>query len=383
MKMIYLDNSATTEISSKARQAMLAALDCYGNPSSLHSLGQEAEKMMEQARSNILESLSLSSKDYHVIFTSGGTEANNLALFGTVRAKNYKNPRIIITDSEHPCILEPAKALEAQGVEVVRLGTQNGVIDPNELLDAIDSRTVLLSIMHVNNETGAVYDIPNLFRMAKSKKADLICHTDAVQAFLKLPFRPDKCLCDLVSVSSHKIHGPKGAGALIVGKEILKRRALCPILLGGGQEDALRSGTENTVCIAGFGAAAKEGALHIREDVQKMAMLRQYLIDRLPSEVRPNLPPKAVCHILNITLPNIKSETMLHFLSGNGIYVSSGSACSSNGKGGSYVLRAFGLSDREADTSIRISLNPDLKTEELDHFLATLQEGLNTLVRIH
>lgn len=382
MKTVYLDNSATTALTPNVRQAMLAAFDCYGNPSSLHSMGQAAEHMMESARADILAAMGVSAKDYRVIFTSGGTEANNLALFGTLRAKNHKNPRIVITDSEHPCILEPAKALEAQGVEVVRLSTKHGAIYPNEMLDAINGRTVLLSIMHVNNETGAVYDIPNLFRMAKAQKSDLICHTDAVQAFLKIPFRADRCLCDLVSVSSHKIHGPKGAGALVVSKDILKRRELSPILLGGGQENHLRSGTENTICIAGFGAAAKEGAAGLKENYYKMMDLRQYLIDRLPGEVRVNAPVKATCHILNITLPSIKSETMLHFLSGHGCFVSSGSACSSNGKGGSYVLRAFGLEDKEADTSIRISLNPEITKEDLDYFLSCLQKGLDTLVRI-
>lgn len=383
MRTVYLDNSATTALTSNVRQAMLAAFDCYGNPSSLHSIGKSAEGMMEEARNSILEALSLPTRDYKVIFTSGGTEANNLALFGTLGAKNYVNPRIIITDSEHPCILEPAKALEAKGVEVVRLSTKNGCIDPNELLEAIHSNTVLLSIMHVNNETGAMYDIANLFRMAKAKKPDLICHTDAVQAFLKIPFRPDRCGCDLVSISSHKIHGPKGAGALVVSKEILKRRNLAPVLLGGGQEDNFRSGTENTICIAGFGAAAKEGAAKLRENYTKMNELRQYLIAHLPAEVKANLPPKASCHILNITLPDIKSETMLHFLSSKGCFVSSGSACSSHGKKGSYVLRAFGLGDKESDTSIRISLNAEISKDDLDYFLLQLKDGLAGLVRMH
>ena len=383
MKTVYLDNSATTALSDNVRQAMLAAFDCYGNPSSLHSIGQSAEHMMEGARSAIAEALFLPPRDYKIIFTSGGTEANNLALFGTLHAKKHINARIIITDSEHPCIMEPAKALEAEGVEVIRLSTKNGCVDPAELLDAINSHTVLLSIMHVNNETGAIYDIPNLFRMAKKKKSDLICHTDAVQAFLKIPFRPDKCLCDLISISSHKIHGPKGAGALVVHKDVLQKRNLAPILLGGGQESNLRSGTENTISIAGFGAAAKEGLASLRENYATMNALRQYLIDRLPETVRPNIPPEAACHILNVTLPGIKSETMLHFLSSHGCFVSSGSACSSHGKHGSYVLGAFGLDGKEADTSIRISLNPTLHTEDLDYFLTVLRQGLDTLVRIH
>ncbi len=382
MRTVYLDNSATTALTPNVRQAMLAAFDCYGNPSSLHSIGQSAEHLMEEARTSVARALFLPPRDYKVIFTSGGTEANNLALFGTLHAKAYKNPRIIITDSEHPCIIEPAKALEAEGVEVIYLSTRNGSIDPNELLNAINPQTVLLSIMHVNNETGAIYDIPTLFRIAKAKKPDLICHTDAVQAFLKIPFRPDRCQCDMVSVSSHKIHGPKGAGALIVSKDILQRKNLAPILLGGGQEDAFRSGTENTICIAGFGAAAQAGIDTLRESYDKMSTLRQYLIENLPKNIHPNLPPKAACHILNITLPGIKSETMLHFLSGNGCYVSSGSACSSHGKHGSYVLRAFGLDDKEADTSIRISLNSTITKEDLDYFLITLQKGLDTLVRI-
>ncbi|MBE6638855.1 MAG: cysteine desulfurase [Ruminococcaceae bacterium] len=382
MKTIYLDNSATTALSPTVRQAMLAAFDCYGNPSSLHSIGQSAERMMEEARSTIAEALFLPPRDYKIIFTSGGTEANNLALFGTLHAKKYSNARIVITDSEHPCIMEPAKALEAEGVEVIRLSTRKGCIDPGEMLDAINHRTVLLSIMHVNNETGAIYDIPNLFRLAKKQKPDLICHTDAVQAFLKIPFRPERCLCDLVSISSHKIHGPKGAGALVVHKDILQKRNLVPILLGGGQENNLRSGTENTISIAGFGAAAREGIHFLKENHAKMDHLREYLITHLPNEVRPNLPPKAACHILNITLPQIKSETMLHFLSSNGIYVSSGSACSSHGKHGSYVLSAFGLTEKEADTSIRISLNPTLTEDDLNYFLEKLGEGIHSLVTI-
>lgn len=383
MRTVYLDNSATTALSNNVRQAMLAAFDCYGNPSSLHSIGQSAERMMEGARSAIAEALYLPPRDYKIIFTSGGTEANNLALFGTLRAKKYANARIVITDSEHPCIMEPAKALEAEGVEVIRLSTKNGSIDEAELLEAINSHTVLLSIMHVNNESGAIYDIPNLFRIAKRKKADLICHTDAVQAFLKIPFRPNKCLCDLISISSHKIHGPKGAGALVVHKDILQKRNLAPILLGGGQESNLRSGTENTISIAGFGAAAKEGSASLRENYAAMTALRQYLIENLPETVRANIPARAACHILNVTLPGIKSETMLHFLSSRGCFVSSGSACSSHGKHGSYVLKAFGIDEKEADTSIRISLNPSLHTEDLDYFLTVLREGLDTLVRIH
>ena len=379
MKNIYLDNSATTELSPQVRQAMLAALDCYGNPSSLHALGQEAEKMMENARANILDAMHLNARDWKVIFTSGGTEANNLAIFGTMRAKNYKNPRIIITDSEHPCILEPAKALEAQGVEVVRLSTVGGKIDCNELLDAITPNTVLLSIMQVNNETGAVYDIQTLFKLAKAKKKDLICHTDAVQAFLKIPFRPDRMGCDMVSISSHKIHGPKGAGALVVSQEILKRRALSPILMGGGQEDALRSGTENTICIAGFGTAAKEGLANLQENVTKMQALRQYLIEHLPSEVRANLPPKAACHVLNITLPSIKSETMLHYLSGKGYYVSSGSACSSHKNAVSHVLSAFGLSNSVADGTIRVSLDTINVEDDVRTFCDALDSAIKKL----
>ena len=210
MKQIYLDNSATTALTPNVRQAMLAAFDCYGNPSSLHSMGQSAERMVNESRTAISEALWLPPRTYRVIFTSGGTEANNLALFGTLNAKKYKNPRIILTNSEHACIMEPAKALAAQGVDVVYLSTEGGKINEAELKAAINDQTILLSIMHVNNETGAVYDIASLFRLAKSIKPDIICHTDAVQGFLKMPFRPAKCACDLISISSHKIHGPKG-----------------------------------------------------------------------------------------------------------------------------------------------------------------------------
>lgn len=378
---LYFDNSATTPLCAGAKERIAKAIDCFGNPSSLHFRGLEAEKLIQAARKDILASLH-AKRGYRLFFTSGGTEANNLAILGALGAKNYKNPKIILTDSEHPCVKNPALALQEKGVEVVFLSTRGGAVDENQLFDALTDNTVLLSVMSVNNETGAVYPVERLFRMAKQKVPGILCHTDAVQAFLKIDFSPAEAAADLVTVSAHKIHGPKGAGALAVSEDIFRRKALSPLLLGGGQEEGLRSGTENTIGICGFGGAAAQGLAGFSPARERMAEIRAYLIANLPDGVVPNLPPVAAPHILSVTCRGIKSETMLHFLSERGICVSSGSACSSHGKHENYVLAAFGLSPEDADCTIRISLSGENTREEASLLLDALADGMKSLVRI-
>ncbi len=387
MREIYLDNSATTPICEDAKIKMNEAMECYGNPSSLHSKGFDSSKMIIDARNKILTSLFVrNGKPENLIFTAGGTEADNLALMGVAYAKTRRANRIITTDSEHSAIENTLKVLENDGFEVVRLTTKNGVIDIDEFTSAMNKNTLLVTMMHVNNETGAVYNIKECFKIAKQVNPDVVTHTDAVQSYMKLKVSPTELCADLISISAHKIHGPKGIGALYVSPDVIKKKQIKAIIYGGGQEFGFRSGTENLIGIAGFGAAAYRGFKNLAKDVTTMRELRTYALEKLSSlNVRVNL-PKGECapHIINITLPSIKSETMLHHLSAKGIYVSSGSACSSNSatKKISRALRGFGLTDFDADCSMRISLSPFSKKEDIDELILALSEGIDKLVKI-
>lgn len=379
MNNIYLDNSATTPIRREVIDVMTDTMEhIYGNPSSLHSMGVNAERIINEARENILTALKIrKSQNAQIIFCGSGTEANNLAVFGTVKAKNKKNKRVITTDSEHPSILEPLKQLESEGVEVIRLSTRDGVIDMDELKESVTSDTMLVSIMLVNNETGALYDVKTAFDIVKRKNPAAVTHCDAVQGFGKIQFSPCDYGADMVSVSAHKIHGPKGIGALCCNQSVITSRRLIPHIYGGGQERGLRSGTENTIGIAGFGEAVKYNM-----NFTGVTSLRNYLIERISNEVTVNIPKRDyVPYIVSLTLPNIKSETMLHYLSAKGIYVSSGSACSSNKTQISYTLLNFGLDKQAADCTLRISFN-DLNTiEQIDIFAENLNAGINSLIR--
>ena len=387
MREIYLDNSATTPLANEVKVKMVEAMECYGNPSSLHSKGFESSKMIADARNKVLSSLFVrNGKPENLIFTAGGTEADNLALIGVAYAKARRASRIITTDSEHSAIENTLKKLEEDGFEVIRLSTKNGVIDIDEFKSSMNKNTLLVSIMHVNNETGAVYNIKECFKIAKEVNPDVVTHTDAVQSYMKLKVAPGELCADLISISAHKVHGPKGIGALYVSPEVIKKKQIKAILLGGGQEGGLRSGTENLIGIVGFGAAAERGFKNLAREVALMRELRAYLIEKLSSlEVKINMPARECApHILNIMLPSIKSETMLHYLSASGIYVSSGSACSSNSatKRVSRALRGFGLSDFEADCSMRISVSPYTTKEDIDELVVALKEGIDKLVKI-
>ena len=381
--MIYLDNSATTPLHPAVREAMIAAMDTFGNPSSLHSAGLDAEKLIRLSREKIYRALSIKNPDgYRVIFTSSGSEANNQMLFGVINAKNYRfTPRIVTTDSEHPSMLEPLVALESRGVEVVRLSTKNGAIDLAELRSAITKNTILLSIMTVNNETGAKYDLKSAFSLAKRLNPAIITHTDCVQGFLKVPFSPELLSCDAISLSAHKIGGPKGVGALVLSKALITAKKVAPLIYGGGQEGGLRSGTENTLGIVGFGVAAEQGAATLAAFTERALKLREVFASAIPEGTRINQPVSFAPHIVSLTLPRLRSETVLHFLSAKGIFVSSGSACASNKKGANYVLPAFGLSDDEVDTTLRISFSRDTTAEELLICAEAIREAMETLVK--
>ncbi len=388
MKRIYLDNSATTRISDVAlKKYNETSLECFGNPSSLHSLGFDAEKELRYAREAVLDSIG--AKAGSVIFCSSGSEANNLAILGRAYSKErYKRgAKIITTDSEHASVAEPIKKLEKEGFKVAYIPTKNGVIDLDALNEELTDDVILVSIMQVNNETGALYDIKSAASLIKAKCRDALLHVDATQSYMKLPISQRTLGADMITLSSHKIHGPKGVGALFVTSDVIKARSLSPIVFGGGQEGGMRSGTENVPGIAAFGAAIREGQKNLAENSKKMAALREYLLEKLTrdpafAEISPTLPESHSPHILNITLPKIKSETMLHFLSSEGVFVSSGSACSSNSSHKSSALIAYGRSVAEADSSIRISLSADNTKEDIDAFVDALQLGLKRLARI-
>ncbi len=387
MKTIYLDNSATTALSEAARAKLISALEIYGNPSSLHPEGQAAHALLEEARGELAHTLGLRQRllPGQLIFTSCGSEADNLAILGTAYAKERRRGgRIITTDSEHPGVESAMRALEADGFEVIRIPTRSGVLDLDAYAAALTKKPFLVSIMAVNNETGAAYDIKRAFAMAKAVDPDIVTHTDAVQAYLKMRLSPTALNCDLVTVSGHKIHAPKGVGALYVSPEALKRRDLVPHLLGGGQEAGFRSGTENIPGIAAFGAAAKEGYAALNDGAEHLLQLRTYAEARLSTlPVKLHLPSGARApHILNFALPDIKSETMIHALSKSGICLSGGSACASHSKNLSRALLAFGVPEREVECSLRISFCRSNTTEEIDALVAALDDAIGTLVRI-
>ena len=386
-RKIYLDNSATTRISEVAlKKYVEVSEECFGNPSSLHSLGHEAELILKGARDAVLSSLGARGT---VVFTSSGSEANNLAILGRAYSKErYKRgAKIITTDSEHASVSEPIKKLAAEGYKVAYVPTKGGALDLEILANELTPDTVLVTIMAVNNETGAAYDIKSAAALIKARCPEALLHVDATQSYMKIPTSQRALMADMITVSSHKIHGPKGVGALYISDTVIKSRGLSPIVFGGGQEGGLRSGTENVPAIAAFAEAIREGTKNLSENAEKMDKLRTYLIEKLTrdeafAEISLTLPERHAPHILNVTLPKIKSETMLHFLSSAGIFVSSGSACSSNSHHKSSALIAYGRSAQEADTSIRISLSHENTKEDIDELCDALKAGLAKLARI-
>ena len=387
-RQIYLDNAATTKIRPEAMtEYVRVSEELWGNPSSLHSLGSDAERVLTTAKQTILNTLG--AKDSEIIFTASGTEANNIAIIGRALSKERykKGAKIITTLGEHASVSMPLEELRKQGFKISTLSTKNGKIDMDELARELTPDVILVSVMMVNNETGAVYNIPAIARAMHTKCPEAILHVDATQGYMKIPFTKAGIGADLITISSHKIEGPKGVGALIVGKDVLKARGLAPIVHGGGQEMGLRSGTENVPGIAAFAEAARLAHAELTAAIEYTTSLREYLVEKISQDERlsgisTTNPTSHAPHILNITLPSIKSETMLHYLSSLGIYVSSGSACSSNSSHTSSALTAYGRTEREADSSIRISLSKRNTKEELDALVEGLATGIARLAKI-
>lgn len=371
----YLDNSATTFLCEKARKEMMNAIEnCWGNPSSLHQAGIDAHMLLRQARTAL--SKSLKCDDEEIIFTSGGTEGNNLAIFGAAYANRRRGNRVITTKIEHPSVLNAFKRLEEEGFEVIYIGTDSsGHLDMNVLEGAVDEKTILISVMAVNNEVGTIQPVEMLSGVAKRKNSPAVIHVDAVQAFGKLPLNPKKWGIDLMTVSSHKIHGPKGVGALFIKKGTKIR----PVAVGGGQERDIRPGTEPMPAIAGFMGAVNE--LTVEKSLQKMTALRDGFVERLRTVegVSINSPADALPYIVNLSLKGLRSETVLNLLSDMDIYVSSGSACAKGHK--SHVLTAMGLKDDIIDSSLRVSLSRFNTQQELDYFIEGIERAFRVIMK--
>lgn len=372
---VYLDNSATTRQYDEVTRQMKEAMDdFYGNPSALHSLGLASEKKIRAARQNLASALG--AKEEEIVFTSGGTESDNMALYGIAQAKKREGKKIITSKVEHPAVLEACKVLEKEGFDVTYIGVDDQCrLDTTQLRAAIDDQTTLISIMAVNNETGTIMPVEEISRL----KGRSILHVDAVQGFGKISLQG--LGADLISVSAHKIHGPKGVGALYVKKGV----NLPAFIVGGGQERHMRSGTENVPGIIGFGAACQIAMSDIDGRMEKMAAARNYLLagicDQI-SDIRVNSPEDGAASVLNISFLGTRGEVLLHTLEQDQIFVSTGSACSSNKKGGSHVLAAMGLSDKEIEGAIRFSFNEFNTTEEMDYVIAKVKTAVERFRRL-
>ncbi len=370
--MIYFDNAASSPLTEEVKAVWREAMDIFANPSSLHSLGFEAEKRLREARGYVARSIGADPSE--IFFTSGGTEADNTAVFGAAKKLRREGNRILTTNSEHPAVSECMKALEKDGFEVIYLSTKNGELNLEEVAEAANEKTILAAVMHTNNETGAIYDIASLSRIVKRKNPRSLVFSDAVQGYMKSDINPRRLGVDILSLSSHKIHGPKGVGALYIKKGL----QIPALLHGGGQEKALRSGTENLPGILALGEAARQGFEQREENRAKCTAVRQRIMELLQGEERISfhLPADPSCHVLSLSVFGFRSEVLLHTLSEKGVFVSSGSACSSK-KGKSPVLKNFGLSDKESDSTIRLSFSHLNTVAEAEEFVRILKEVMN------
>lgn len=366
---VYLDNSSTTRMYDECIDKMSAAMrESYGNPSSLHRKGIESERLIRYAKEKIGETLRVGADE--IFFTSGGTESDNFAIQGVLRAN--RGGHILTTAVEHPAVLSMLEHMSAKGYRVEKIPvTQDGIVDLHAFSKMIKNDTVLVTAMFVNNETGAIQPVAEMSKIFKSRNPRGVFHVDAVQAYGKFPFTAAQTGADLITLSSHKIHGPKGVGALY----IKSGTKIAPIIYGGGQQKNLRPGTENVHGIYGFGIAAELSQRNINEKAEHMRAMRERLKSGILhniDNVKINTPENSAPHILNVSFRGTKSEVLLHSLETDGIYVSSGSACSSHKKGPSYVLTAMGL-DREAiDGTLRFSLSEFTTAEEIDYTLISL-----------
>ncbi|MDD2361410.1 MAG: cysteine desulfurase family protein [Oscillospiraceae bacterium] len=375
-KSVHLDNAATTVVSREAAEKAFEMMTLnYGNPSSLHSIGVKAEQMMEAARKQVASLIGCRSGS--IIFTSGGTESNNLALFGAVEARKRAGRHIITTAVEHSSVAAVCDELEGNGYEITRLvPDKDGCITPERVADACREDTVLVSIMSVNNENGAHFSIEEIIPAVRRAAPGALFHCDGVQAVGKLSINTTNIDVDLMTVSAHKIHGPKGCGALYIKKGV----RIVPRAFGGGHERGLRAGTEAVPLIAAFGVAAENTPPPAKQK-KIYDSLRQRLADGVSgrNDVIWLSPDNAVSYIVNLSVRGLRSETMLHYFAENGVYISSGSACTKGKK--SRVLTALGLPDEVIDSSLRISFSHTNTIADVDRFLEVLEQATTSLIK--
>lgn len=391
-KEIYLDNSATTQVFPEVAQVMTKVMcETYGNPSSMHHKGVEAERILRSSAETFAGILKCDAKN--IYFTSGGTEADNMAIIGGADAMKRRGNHLITTAIEHPAVINTMKHLESEGYRVTYLPVDEfGLISLEKLEQAITPETILVSVMHTNNEIGAVQPIAEIGALIKKCNPETLFHVDAVQGFGKAKILPKKMGIDLLSVSSHKIHGPKGMGVLYVGDKV----RLNPIVFGGGQQSGLRSGTENMPGIAGMAKAAEMLYAGLDEEVEKLYSLKERLIagalkiegtsvngvnfggdmDKLHDAVRETAP-----HVVSLSFPGVRAEVLLHTLENDGIYVSAGSACSTHKPEPSATLKAIGLDKALLESTLRFSMSVHTTEEDIDETLRVLALRLPILQR--
>ncbi|MBF1260629.1 MAG: cysteine desulfurase [Lachnoanaerobaculum sp.] len=376
---VYFDNSASTKVSEKAIEIMLKTMrDDYANTSGKHIKGVEAESYVKDAADIIAKTLKV--KKGEIIFTSGGTESNNMALIGGAMSRKRYGKHIIISGIEHPAVYRPAEFLTEQGFELSVLPVNGeGQVDLELLKSAIRDDTVLVSVMYVNNEIGAIEPVEEISKIIKAENKDILFHVDAIQAYTKLRINPKSQGIDMLSASGHKFHGPKGVGFLYIDSNV----KINPIIFGGGHQRGMRSGTLNTTGIAGMGVAAKEAYDNFDERINKISDLKYYLMDELEKTegaiLNTGRGENFAPQVISVSFEDIRAEVLLHALEDRGIYVSSGSACSSNHPGISGTLKAIGVRENLLDATIRISLSELNNKEEADYFIKNLKELLPLL----
>lgn len=375
----YFDNSASTKVSEKAIDIMLKTMrEDYANSSAKHIKGVDAEKYVKDSAETIAKTLKV--KKSEIIFTSGGTESNNMALLGTAMAKKRLGKHIIISGIEHPAVYMPATFLAEEGFELTVLPVdKTGRVDLEVLKESIREDTILVSIMYVNNEIGAVEPVDEISKIIKSKNANTLFHVDAIQAYTKLKINPKTQGIDMLSASGHKFHGPKGVGFLYIDGNV----KINPIIFGGGHQRGMRSGTLNTTGIAGMGVAAKEAYDEFDNRIEKIKSLKNFIMDELEKTdgavLNTGRGDNFAPQIISVSFEDIRAEVLLHALEDRGIYVSSGSACSSNHPGISGTLKAVGIREDLLDATIRISLSELNNMEEAKYLIDNLNELLPLL----
>ena len=377
----YLDNSATTRVFPEVVELMVKTMsEDYGNPSSMHTKGVEAEQYIKEATKTFAQILKVQEKE--IYYTSGGTESDNWALIGTALANRRTGNHIVVTAMEHPAVGAVADFLEKQGFAVTRLSVdEKGRIDPEKMKEAVREDTIVVSMMYVNNEIGAVQDIAALSRIIKEKNPHTYVHVDAIQAFGKYHIYPKRMGIDMLSVSSHKLHGPKGVGLLYIDEKV----KIVPIIYGGGQQKGMRSGTDNVPGIAGFALAAKMTYTDLDGKVEKMYQLKQKLVDGLLAlgdvHIHGMTDREGAPHIVSAAFVGVRSEVLLHTLEDRGIYVSAGSACSTHKRNASPTMQAIQAPKQLTEATVRFSLAETTTEEEIDYCLSVLGEVLPMLRR--